>query len=454
MSKKKNMAISFDNQDINTIMLTRKYLKKKILYPETKFRHHIQERAHVLDCVKRTVENGESNSLLLLGPRGSGKTTLINSVLTELSSTKNFQDNALIVNLHGLVHTDDRLALKDATRQMQLEHASEGKVFNTFAENLSFLLECLKSGDKKHSKPIIFILDEFDLFCFHHNQTLLYNLFDVAQSAQAPICVIGITSQLDVIQLLEKRVKSRFSHRQIFLYPGDTSESETPISAFEDRLELFKELLTLPEDENVNETEQANKDCNIDPKFRAIWNKQIVNLADNPTVQNVLKMMHKHDRIERKFRNFLAVVISSLGNNHKELEVDDFVKASKMFSPNTKVLMLEGLSVLEMCLIIAMKHETEIYDGEPLNFEKVLSRFLKFASQTSNIESVQRPVIMKAFEHIKNLELIIPTGQHLRIEKEYQTYNFALKSNEVMEAVRNYQGLPTDVAQWADSSVM
>ncbi|CAB0032209.1 unnamed protein product [Trichogramma brassicae] len=334
------MAISFDNQDINTIMLTRKYLKKKILYPETKFRHHVQERAHVLDCVKRTVENGESNSLLLLGPRGSGKTTLINSVLTELSSTKNFQDNALIVNLHGLVHTDDRLALKDATRQMQLEHASEGKVFNTFAENLTFLLDCLK-------------------------------------------------------------VKSRFSHRQIFLYPGDTSESETPISAVEDRLELFKELLTLPEDENVNETEQANKDCNIDPKFRAIWNKQIVNLADNPTVQNVLKMMHKHDGIERKFRNFLAVVISSLGNNHKELEVDDFVKASKMFSPNTKVLMLEVLSVLEMCLIIAMKHETEIYDGEPLNFEKVLSRFLKFASRTSAMESVQRPVIMKAFEHIK-----------------------------------------------------
>jgi origin recognition complex subunit 4 len=109
---------------------------------------------------------------------------LINSVLKELSCSKNFQDNALIVNLHGLFHTDDRLALKDATRQMQLENVVEDKVFGTFAENLSFLLESFKTGDKKHSKPIIFILDEFDLFCTHHNQTLLYNLFDVAQSAQ------------------------------------------------------------------------------------------------------------------------------------------------------------------------------------------------------------------------------------------------------------------------------
>lgn len=109
---------------------------------------------------------------------------LINSVLKELSSSTDFQENAVIVNLHGLVHTDDRLALKDATRQMQLENVVEGKVFGSFAENLSFLLESLKSGDRKHSQPVIFILDEFDLFCAHHNQTLLYNLFDVAQSAQ------------------------------------------------------------------------------------------------------------------------------------------------------------------------------------------------------------------------------------------------------------------------------
>lgn len=51
--------------------------------------------------------------------------------------------------------------------------------------------------------------------------------------------------------------------------------------------------------------------------------------------------------------------------------------------------------------IIAMKHETDIYDGEPLNFEAVYNRYVKFANQNSSIQSVQRPVIMKAFEHIK-----------------------------------------------------
>lgn len=30
-----------------------------------------------------------------------------------------------------------------------------------------------------------------------------------------------------------------------------------------------------------------------------------------------------------------------------------------------------GLSVLEICLIIAMKHLNEVYDGEPFNFQMV-----------------------------------------------------------------------------------
>lgn len=33
--------------------------------------------------------------------------------------------------------------------------------------------------------------------------------------------------------------------------------------------------------------------------------------------------------------------------------------------------MLHGVSVLELCLVIAMKHIVEINDGEPFNFEMV-----------------------------------------------------------------------------------
>lgn len=36
-----------------------------------------------------------------------------------------------------------------------------------------------------------------------------------------------------------------------------------------------------------------------------------------------------------------------------------------------------------------------------MNFEMIFSRYIKFVNANSNIQSVQRPVIMKAFEHIQ-----------------------------------------------------
>lgn len=202
--------------------------------------------------------------------------------------------NAVFVRLHGLIHTDDRLALKDITRQMNLDNVVDGKVFGSFAENLSFLLACLKSGEKAISKSVIFILDEFDLFCFHHNQTLLYNLFDVSQSAQTPICVLGITCRLDVTELLEKRVKSRFSHRQIFLFPGNCED----ISHLDQRLNLITKLLVLKDtscrEENLKSTSQKD------------WNKSVDTLINNKKFRMLMQDLLDIDTNDHTIKNILV----------------------------------------------------------------------------------------------------------------------------------------------------
>lgn len=167
---------------------------------------------------------------------------LITSVLSKLVTDEQFQSNTLIVNLNGFVQTDDSFALKSITKQLRLETAVNGKLFTNFAENLAFLLDCLRSGERMKSKSVIFILEEFDLFCEHTNQTLIYNLFDISQSPQTPICVIGSTRRYDVIELLEKRVKSRFSHRQVFLFnDSDRTKDDQFLS------NTFYELLKLPQ---------------------------------------------------------------------------------------------------------------------------------------------------------------------------------------------------------------
>jgi len=54
----------------------------------------------------------------------------------------------------------------------------------------------------------------------------------------------------------------------------------------------------------------------------------------------------------------------------------------------------------------------------------------------------------------QNLEIVLPVGNtNAKFEKEYQYYKFTLTSQQVVEAVKTYPGLPTEVAQWATSSI-
>lgn len=158
-----------------------------------------------------------------------------------------------------------------------------------------------------------------------------------------------MTCRLDVVELLEKRVKSRFSHRQIFLNPSDTTTEEG--AKFEDRVNLFKDLLSLPQRKNVNKSNSKDDDVQFDAGFVTKWNKQVEALANNDKLLSSMKQLYRLDINERAFRYIIAMMVSSLSNGHPKLEANDFVEACKSYCKDDKVSKLEGLSILEMSLV-------------------------------------------------------------------------------------------------------
>ena len=84
---------------------------------------------------------GESNSLLVLGPRGVGKSSLVREVLCRAATSASWQENAVVVQLSGHVQTDNRVALRD--KQLDLENVVGDRVFGSFSEHLFFLLASL-----------------------------------------------------------------------------------------------------------------------------------------------------------------------------------------------------------------------------------------------------------------------------------------------------------------------
>ncbi|XP_076032849.1 origin recognition complex subunit 4 [Oratosquilla oratoria] len=388
------------------------------------------EVQHLEDLFSRTLSVGESNSALVIAPRGTGKSVLVDLILERVESEGRLGDG-LVVRLSGLMQTDDRLALREITQQLKLENVVANKVFGSFAENLSFMLESLSSGSRSKSKPVVFILDEFDLFCHHRNQTLLYNLFDVAQSAQAPICVIGLTCRLDVVELLEKRVKSRFSHRQIFLFPSDKFDP--------DFLGLTRLMLSLP-DSYPNICHQK------------AWNADIKTLLTNPEVQSVLKSLHSTSRDIRSLQTLLLLCIAQLNTENPVLVANMFLEAQKNMTLDARTSVLRGLSTLQLCLVVAMKHLVQIYEGEPFNFEMVLHEYLKFSQRKSSMQSFDRPVVLKAFDQLQCLEIVRPVDS-AKVQREYQLVKLLLTPSQIMEALSDLPGLPTDLQQWAHSAL-
>jgi origin recognition complex subunit 4 len=94
--------------------------------------------------VSQTVQSGESNSALITGPRGSGKSrvSLIDQCV-ELVLEK-FQEVS-IVRLNGLVHNTDRLALKAILRQLKMED-EENSIGNVVTLNCRFPLQIPLDG--------------------------------------------------------------------------------------------------------------------------------------------------------------------------------------------------------------------------------------------------------------------------------------------------------------------
>jgi origin recognition complex subunit 4 len=137
------------------------------------------------NILRRSIYQGENNSALVIGSRGSGKSHLINASLVQIRNElhkESCSSDVIIIRLSGCAQSDDKSALLEITRQLKLENCFNGKVFGSFADSFEFLLRSLRAGDGQ-SKPIVFIMDEFDLFTRNKSQLLLYTLLNTIQTA-------------------------------------------------------------------------------------------------------------------------------------------------------------------------------------------------------------------------------------------------------------------------------
>lgn len=380
-----------------------------------------QEYQKVHQIVEQTVLAGEGNSALIIGSRGTAKTTLVESVIADLAS--DHRDVFHVIRLNGFIHTDDKLALREIWRQlgreMKVEDDSMG-VKGNYADTLTSLLALLahptEDGDgsaDQTAKSIVFILDEFDLFASHPRQTLLYNLFDVAQSRNAPIIVLGLTTKVDVVASLEKRVKSRFGQRYIHL-----SLSRT-LSSFKS---VCKSALIPP-------TTISSRLNPINPSFqglRTAWTSYVEALFEHdPILNKFLQTLYSHSKSVPGFLASALCPVSSLSPT--TLPTGFSFISPTLLPPDSKLHLLRCLSDTELALLIAGARLDIVLDSDIFTFGMAYDEYVQLASKVKTASSVAgqaavgggsrvwgREVAKEAWERLVELELVVSVSMGRR----------------------------------------
>jgi origin recognition complex subunit 4 len=335
------------------------------------------EYAKVSQLVEQTITAGESNSMLLIGARGSGKSTLVNQILAE--QAKEHHDDFHVVRLNGFIHTDDKIALREIWRQLgrEMDLGEEDNLVKNHADTLATLLallshpaeQGLEESPEHITKSVIFILDEFELFAGHPRQTLLYNLFDIAQSRKAPIAVLGLTARIDVAESLEKRVKSRFSHRYVHLSLAKS------FAAFS---EVCKTTLSLNEEEV---SPQVDEDTTV------AWKSLLEAFWATPGLEVHLRRLYYTTKSVPDFMSSMLVPVATLALDSsptKEDLISHFtttLSTSVLGGPDSKLTLLPSLSTLQLALLICAARLTNIYNTDLVSFNLAYEEYKVLASK-------------------------------------------------------------------------
>jgi len=153
----------------------------------------------------------ENSSILLLGEAGSGKTHLVESCIAKMPQ------ETVVLRSHGKNYTNDLECIRHLATQLTDSLVALPRVNASFEQGMSWLRSLLHETFIR-TGAIIVVLDKFEHFCSRTRQTLLYNLFDIAQEARVRLSIIGMSEKMDVMDSLEKRIKSRFSMRHVLTF--------------------------------------------------------------------------------------------------------------------------------------------------------------------------------------------------------------------------------------------
>jgi len=344
----------------------------------------------------------------------TGKHRLLSSVLRQLPvATDDSEGTAFLrVDLHPLLVPDEPTALMAIASQLRVAHA-EMTMRGSFCDGLRHLLHLLRrarpgtdgeSAVEGQSHPVLFVLHDFERFTLRPKQTLLYSLYDLMQTEDAAMAVVGLTTRIDISDLLEKRVRSRCSQRQLLV---------PPLTSADDCSRVLSVALALPTLEGFGPVFAAKARA-----YHHAWGANTVAVCaslatEAPQLTRGLSMGITAGQLQTALR----LVLSELKDEPDDrggfggpvLTVAALEKALRtLVLPRPETILVE-CSYVELLLLLCLKKLIDKEMPPPHTFRMVLKEYGGFLM--ADVESTSqfdypRDLLTKSFEHLFALGLI------------------------------------------------
>lgn len=273
---------------------------------------------------------GQSSSVLLLGPSGSGKSHAVEHCLGRLQESNR---SLVVLRAWGGFYSTEVECIRHLAAQAARHLVSEPQPNASFEQCMDWLRTVLRESFA-HASAVVIVLDHFENFCSKARQTLLYNLFELAQEAGVPMSTVGTSQKMDVMSCLEKRISSRFTMRHI--------HASLPRSV-EEMVKVLMSKFRLQESEGLPSKFLAEFHCQLDRALRSLVRRHESELeAGQPPSWFLARCLPLARLMDEELAEPLA---------KKQKQV---VMSGSNIPSHVRTLLLKGLSEAEHVLLLAM----------------------------------------------------------------------------------------------------
>lgn len=198
------------------------------------------EREVLTSTLRESIKaGGVGASLYISGTPGTGKTATVHQALRTLAQevSANKLPNFRTLELNGMKLSSPHQVYTLLWESLSGQHCAPPKASQLLDRRFSGA----EKGRKSHAPkaPLVLVLDELD-YLVTRTQSVIYNLFEWATSANSALVIVGISNTMDLPERLLPRVHSRLGIRRLNFHPYSVNDISAIIHERISNLEAFE----------------------------------------------------------------------------------------------------------------------------------------------------------------------------------------------------------------------